>query len=140
MVPVSPSPENVARPAASVVADPLPNNDAPPGPLAIVAVTVTPACGEAFPPASSSWIAGWVANALPLVAPPGCVLTPSCVGTPAVTLIGDEVAPVRPAALNASVYDPMGPETPRPEKVATPLLVFAVVDPVRLAPAEIETD
>src|SRR5687767_4183620 len=86
-------------------------------------------------------MAGWVANALPLVAPPGWVLTPSCVGPPAVTLIGDEVAPVRPAALNVSVYDPIAPEMPRPEKVATPAASVATVNvPVSDAPAPMDTE
>src|SRR5919109_1554035 len=86
-------------------------------------------------------MAGCVVNALPLVAPPGCVVMVIWVGAPAVTVIDDEVAFVSPGALNVSVYVPAVPVTPSPENAAPPLAVVGVVEPVSVAPpAEIAAD
>ena len=81
-VPETERPVNVARPAASVDAVAVPPSVPPP--VAMAAVTTTPARATALPAASRSWTAGWTANAAPLWAVvDGCVVTVSCVATTA---------------------------------------------------------
>ncbi len=75
-----------------------------PVPVAIVAVTLTPAWLTAFPAPSRSWSTGCCAKATPLCAVvDGWVVRVRWVVAPALTVIGPETAGVRPAAPKLSV-------------------------------------
>src|SRR5439155_181779 len=88
-------PLNVAAPLATVVAIAL-LNVAPAGPVAITAVTGTPAPPAGFPAASRTWITGCWVNAAPLVAVvEGSVVIVSWVAVPAPSVIGPDVTAVR---------------------------------------------
>ncbi len=93
---------NVATPLAFVVAVAVPPSVPPP--VAIAAVTVTPAWLTAFPAPSRSWSTGCWAKATPLCAvADGWVVRANWVAAPALTVIGPETAGVRPAAPKLSV-------------------------------------
>src|SRR5436309_2279614 len=79
-------------------------------PLAIAAVTTTPAWLTGLLDASCSWITGCCANGTPLCAEAdGCTVTASWLAAPAVTLIGPDVAEVSDGAVNDSVRVPTVP-------------------------------
>src|SRR5256885_913640 len=74
-----------------------------------------------LPPASFSVTTGCVAQAVPPVPPPGCVVTATCAGAPAVMLNVPVVAPVSPALEAASVYPVPALLIDRLPNVTTPL-------------------
>jgi len=96
---------NDATPVPIVVAVRVPPSV--PAPVAIAAVTVTPAWFTGLFAPSRSCTTGCWANATPLCAVvDGCVVTVSCVAAPAPTVIVPELAGVRPVALKLSVRSP----------------------------------
>src|SRR5712692_11594517 len=123
-----------ATPVPLVVAVSVPPNVPPP--VAIAAVTTTPAWLTALPAASRTWITGCWANAVPLSAvAEGWVVTVSWVAAPAVMVMAVELTPVRPVAERLSVRSPAVPLIARLVKDATPVpLVVAVSVPPNVTP------
>src|SRR5437773_1629966 len=116
----------LAVPPAVVVAVSVPPNVPPP--VAIAAVTVTPAWLTALPLASRTWSTGCWVKGTPLCAVlEGCVVTVSWVAVPAVTVIVPEVATVSPVALKLRVRSPTVPVTERFVKLAVPPEVVVAV-------------
>ncbi len=102
VVPLTDRLVKVATPLPLVAAVNVPPSVPPP--VAIAAVTVTPAWLTALPAASRSCTTGCRANATPLCADvDGCVVSVSWVAAPAPTVIVPETAGVRPAATKLSV-------------------------------------
>ncbi len=109
---------------------------APPGPDAIVAVTVTPAWLTALPAPSRNCTTGCRANATPPCAvADGWVVSVNWLGAPALTVMVPETACVRPVAPKLRVRSPAVPLIARLVKLATPLpSVAAVAVPPKLPP------
>src|SRR5437667_1306825 len=96
-------PLNVAAPLPTVVAVAL-LNVAPAGPVAITAVTGTPAPPAGLPAPSRTWSTGCWLNGAPLVAVgDGGVVIVSWVAVPAPSVMVEDVAGVSPADSNRSV-------------------------------------
>ena len=123
-----------ATPLPFVVAVSVPPSVPPP--VAIAAVTVTPAWLTALPAPSRNRTAGCRANTTPLCAvAEGCVVTVRWSAGPAVSVIVPEVTGVSPVALKRSVRFPTVPLIARSVKVAAPVpLVVAVSVPPRVPP------
>ena len=134
MAPVIAKSVKIATPLALVVAVGPPPSV--PAPLAIAAVTTTPAWLTAFPTASRSWTCGCCANTIPLAgAAEGCVVSVSCGVPDAVTVTALDVAPMSTPELKFRVRPPAVPVMARLKKVATPLaLVVAVTVPPSVPP------
>src|SRR3989442_14095421 len=97
------NPLNVAAPLPTVVAVAF-VSVAPAGPVAITAVTGTPAPPAGLPAPSRTWSTGCWPKAAPLVAVgEGWVVIVSVVAAPAPIVNPPQVAPVRPAAPDRSV-------------------------------------
>ena len=101
-VPLSARSVKVAMPCASVATGEVPPRLPPP--LAMLAVTVTPACATGLPPPSWSCTTGWVVSATPLCAVvAGWVCSTSWAAGPAARVSGLAVTPARPVAPKARV-------------------------------------
>src|SRR5207248_6501417 len=108
----------LAAPFAFVVAVSVPPSVPPP--VAIAAVTVTPAWLTELPLASRTWITGCWANAAPLWALlDGWVVMLSCVAAPAVMVIVADVAALSPVAQRPGERRPGAPVSARWGKLAT---------------------
>src|SRR5258706_7886308 len=118
---------NVAAPPALVFTVSVPPSVPPAGPDASAAVTAVPDCATAFPAASRTWITGCCGIGVPLCAPAdGCVVMPSWVAVPAVSVMVAEIAAVSPDEEKVRVYGPTVPVRPRPLKVAAPLALVGM--------------
>src|SRR3989441_580909 len=112
----------LATPLAVVVAVSVPPNVPPP--VAIAAVTTTPAWLTALPDPSRNCTAGCWVKVTPFWAvADGWVVTVTCVAAPAVIVMGVDVAPVGPVGEEVGErVDPGGGRASQ-EKIATPLAV-----------------
>src|SRR3989442_1100580 len=133
-VPVMERLVKLATPPPSVVAVSVPPSVPPP--VAIAAVTTTPAWLTAYPDPSRSCTTGCWAKATPLCAvADGSVVTVNCVAVPAVMVITVELTPVRPVAEKLSVRSPAVPLMDKLVKLATPVpVVVAVSVPPNVPP------
>src|SRR6266566_1271337 len=107
---------------------------APPGPVAITAVTVVPLSLTELPFASWSWTTGCWANATPLCAPPdGAVVSASFVATPAVPVAVNVTGlPDKVPELAVNVFEPAVALSVQLPTVAMPLPLVVCVPPVTL--------
>src|SRR6476660_5990769 len=127
-------PANVATPATAVFGLAVHASAAPAG---VVIANVTALTSEAIvlPPASLTATTGWVANAIPPVEAPGCVVNATFAATPTVMTTGPLTAEVSTPSVAVSVYVPVRSML-QPANVATPATAaFGFAVHVNTAPA-----
>ena len=138
MAPVMPRSVNVARPFASVVREVVPKREPPP--LAIAAVTVTPAAATALPAASRTWTTGCRLNVVPTSAfPGGWVAIPSVEGEPAVEVASKRTVPAPGADASTDCSPVRAPSVHAVEARPLPSvgLVRGVTDPAPLSTRQV---
>src|SRR5881628_434623 len=125
---------NAACPDALVVTGLAPDSAEPP--VAIAALTDVPLWVTEFPAASWRWTIGCRGNATPLLAvSDGWVTMTSCAAGPAARVMGPDVGPRGPVAVNVTVYVPVGPVSASAPNVARPFASVVAAAAVTEAPA-----